>query len=132
MSVTDPVADMLTIIRNAVGAKHKRCDVPASNLKQEIAKLLTRERFIENFRRIEDGKQGILRIYLRYGEAAEPVIQHLQRVSRPGRRVYVGKEKVPRIRSGLGTAIISTPRGVLTDREAREVGTGGEVLAEVW
>ena len=132
MSVTDPVADMLTIIRNAVRAKHKRCDVPASNLKQEIAKLLTREKFIENYRRIEDGKQGILRIYLRYSEESGAVIQHLKRISRPGRRVYVKREGVPRVRSGLGTAILSTPRGVLTDREARSNGTGGEVLAEIW
>jgi small subunit ribosomal protein S8 len=132
MSVTDPIADMLTCIRNAVGAKHRRVDVPASGVKEEIVKVLLRERFIENFRRIEDDKQGILRIYLKYDESTGPVIRHLSRVSTPGRRIYVGKDKVPRIRSGLGAAILSTPHGVLTDREARAAGTGGEVLAEVW
>jgi small subunit ribosomal protein S8 len=132
MCVTDPIADMLTIIRNAASAGHKRCDIPASGLKEEVAKVLMREHFIENYRRIEDGKQGVLRVYLRYDEATGSVIQHVRRVSRPGRRVYVNKDKVPRVRSGLGTAILSTPRGVLTDREAREVGTGGEVLAELW
>jgi small subunit ribosomal protein S8 len=132
MCVTDPIADMLTCIRNAVGAKHRRVDVPASGVKEEILKVLLRERFIENFRRIEDDKQGILRVYLRYDEASSPVIRHLARISTPGRRIYVGKHDVPRIRSGLGTAILSTPHGVLTDREARTTGTGGEVLAEVW
>jgi small subunit ribosomal protein S8 len=132
MSVTDPIADMLTIIRNAAGAGHKRCDVPASGVKQEIAKVLMREHFIESYRRIEDGKQGLLRIYLKYDQASASVIKHVRRVSRPGRRVYVNSDKIPRVRSGLGTAILSTTRGVLTDREAREMGTGGEVLAELW
>lgn len=132
MCVTDPIADMLTCIRNAVGAKHRRLDVPASGVKEEILKALLRERYIVNFRKIEDDKQGILRIYLKYDETSSPVIRHLARVSRPGRRVYVGKEKVPRVRSGLGTAILSTPHGVLTDREARQNGTGGEILAEIW
>ena len=132
MSVSDPIADMLTCIRNAAQAKHKRVDVPASHVKEEILKVLQREKYIANFRRVEDDKQGILRIYLKYGEVSGPVIQHLRRVSTPGRRVYVGKDKVPRIRSGLGTAILSTPKGVLTDREARQAGTGGELLAEVW
>lgn len=132
MSVTDPIADMLTCIRNAAQAKFKRVDVPASKVKGEILHVLRREKFIENFRRIEDNKQGILRIYLRYDQEAGSLIQHLRRVSRPGRRVYVPKGKIPRVRSGLGTAILSTPHGVLTDREARAKGTGGEVLAEVW
>jgi small subunit ribosomal protein S8 len=132
MCVTDPIADMLTCIRNAAGAKHKRVDVPASGVKEEILKVLQRDKFILNYRRIEDDRQGILRIYLKYDEAAAPVIRHLSRVSRPGRRVYVGKDDVPRVRSGLGTAILSTPHGVLTDREARTAGTGGEILAEVW
>jgi small subunit ribosomal protein S8 len=132
MSVTDPIADMLTCIRNAASAKHKRLDVPASRVKEEILQVLRREKFIDNYRRIEDQKQGLLRIYLKYEEGVGPVIRHLKRVSRPGRRVYVGREKVPRVRAGLGTAILSTPHGVLTDREAREKGTGGEVLAEVW
>ncbi len=132
MSVTDPIADMLTCIRNAAGAKHKRVDVPASGVKEQILGVLRREKYIENYRRIEDGKQGILRVYLKYDEAAVPVIRQLRRVSRPGRRVYVPKDRIPSIRSGLGTAIISTPKGVLTDREARQAGIGGEYLAEVW
>jgi small subunit ribosomal protein S8 len=132
MSVSDPIADMLTRIRNACGARHKRVDVPASRIKEEIVKVLQRERYIENYRRIEDGKQGLLRIYLRYDEESRPVIEKLERVSTPGRRIYVGKEAVPRIRAGLGTAIVSTPHGVLSDREARARGTGGEVLARVW
>jgi small subunit ribosomal protein S8 len=132
MSVTDPIADMLTCIRNAVQAKHKRVDVPASGVKEQILRVLHREKFIENFRRIEDGKQGILRIYLKYDEEAAPVIRQLRRVSRPGRRVYVPKDRIPRVRSGLGTAILSTPKGVLTDREALREGTGGEVMVEVW
>jgi small subunit ribosomal protein S8 len=132
MSVTDPIADMLTRIRNGVRAKHRRVDVPASGVKEQILGVLQRERYIENFRRIEDGKQGILRVYLKYDESALPVIRQLRRVSRPGRRVYVPKDRIPSIRSGLGTAIISTPKGVLTDREARREGIGGEYLAEVW
>jgi len=132
MSVTDPIADMLTCIRNAARAKHRRVDVPASNVKEEIVKVLLRERFVENYRRLEDDKQGVLRIYLKYDEEAGSVIQHLKRISRPGRRVYVGKDDIPRVRSGLGAAILSTPKGVLTDREARQAGAGGEVLAEVW
>lgn len=132
MSVSDPIADMLTQIRNAAGAKHKRVDVPASKVKEEIVKVLVREHFVQAYRRIEDTKQGILRIYLKYGEDSSPVFLHLARVSRPGRRVYVAKGDVPRVRSGLGTAIVSTPHGVLTDREARQKGTGGEILAEVW
>jgi len=132
MSVTDPIADMLTCIRNAAQAKHKRVDVPASKVKQEILRVLRREKFIENYRRIEDNKQGILRVYLKYDPEAGSLIQHLRRISRPGRRVYVPKERVPRVRSGLGSAILSTPFGVLTDREAREKGTGGELLAEIW
>ena len=132
MSVTDPIADMLTCIRNAAQAKHKRVDVPASKVKEEILRVLRREKYIENYRRIEDNKQGILRIYLKYDPETGSLIQHLQRVSRPGRRVYVPRDRVPRIRSGLGSAILSTPHGVLTDREAREKGTGGEILAEIW
>ena len=132
MSVTDPIADMLTCIRNAAQAKHKRLDVPASKVKEEILRVLRREKFIENYRRIEDNKQGILRVYLKYDPESGSLIQHLRRVSTPGRRVYVPKERVPRVRSGFGSAILSTPHGVLTDREAREKGTGGEVLAEIW
>lgn len=132
MSVTDPIADMLTCIRNAAQAKHPRVDVPASRVKEEVAKLLEREKFIKNYRRIEDGKQGILRVYLKYDGEAGSIISHLKRISKPGRRVYVGKADVPRVRNGLGSAILSTPKGVMTDREAREAGVGGELLAEVW
>ena len=132
MSVSDPIADMLTCIRNAAQAKHPRVDVPASRVKEEVVKVLEREKFIKNYRRIEDGKQGILRVYLKYDIEAGSIISHLKRISKPGRRVYVGKTQVPRIRNGLGSAILSTPRGVMTDREAREAGVGGELLAEVW
>jgi small subunit ribosomal protein S8 len=132
MSVTDPIADMLTCIRNAGQAKHKKVEFPASRVKEEITRLLLREKYIASYRRTEDGKQGILRIYLKYDENAAPVIQYLQRVSRPGRRQYVPRDKVPRVRSGLGTAILTTPKGVMTDREARAAGIGGEVLAELW
>jgi small subunit ribosomal protein S8 len=132
MSVTDPIADMLTCIRNAGQAKHKKVEFPASRVKEEITRLLLREKYIASYRRTEDGKQGILRIYLKYDENAAPVIQHIQRVSRPGRRHYVPRDKIPRIRSGLGTAVLTTPKGVMTDREARAAGIGGEVLAELW
>lgn len=132
MSLTDPIADMLTSIRNAAGAKHARVDVPGSKVREEIAKALLREKFIKSYRRLEDNKQGILRIYLRYDPEVGSVIQHLKRVSKPGRRVYVNKTEVPRIQNGLGSAILSTTRGVLTDREAREAGVGGELIAEIW
>jgi small subunit ribosomal protein S8 len=132
MSVTDPIADMLTCIRNAGQAKHKKVDFPASRVKEEITRLLLREKYIASYRRTEDGKQGILRIYLKYDDQESPVIKHIQRVSRPGRRHYVSRDRIPRVRSGLGTAILTTPKGVMTDREAREAGIGGEVLAELW
>jgi small subunit ribosomal protein S8 len=132
MSQTDPVADMLTCIRNAVRAGHKRVDIPASNLKRSIAEALLRERYIRNVRQIVDDKQGILRIHLKYHEGQDSVISSLKRISRPGRRVYVGKDEIPRIRGGLGSAIISTTQGVLTDKEARSAGLGGELLAQVW
>jgi small subunit ribosomal protein S8 len=132
MSVSDPIADFLTCVRNALGAKHRRVDVPASNLKTEIAKALLRERYINNFKVIEDRKQGVLRIYLKYTEDETSVITNLRRVSRPGRRVYVGKEAIPRMLGGLGTTILTTSGGVMTDREARESGLGGEVICQVW
>ncbi len=132
MSVTDPIADMLTCIRNASQAKHKKVDVPASRVKEEIVKVLEREHFVQGYRRIEDDRQGLLRIYLRYDDTLMPMIQHLRRVSTPGRRVYVGRGKVPQVRNGLGSVILSTPQGVMTDRDARSAGIGGEVLAEVW
>ncbi|MBM3317619.1 MAG: 30S ribosomal protein S8 [Candidatus Eisenbacteria bacterium] len=133
MSVSDPIADFLTRIRNASRAKHRRVEAPASRLSEEIAKLLHREGYIEGVARMEDGKQGVLRMQLRYDRSdGTPVIEGLERVSTPGRRVYIGAREIPRVRGGLGTAILSTPRGVMTDREARQAGVGGELVARVW
>lgn len=132
MSVSDPVADFLTCIRNAIGAKHRKLDVPASRMKTELAKVLLRERFINNFKTIEDSKQGVLRIYLKYTNDETSVITDLKRVSKPGRRVYVGKERIPRVMGGLGVSVLSTSRGLMTDREARDAGLGGELICQVW
>ena len=132
MSMTDPIADMLTRIRNACHAKHPRVDVPASNLKRELARVLAECRFIDNFAHIEDNKQGVLRLYLRYDRENNSIIRGLKRVSRPGLRNYSGKGQVPRVLRGLGVAIVSTSKGVMTDREARTAGVGGEVLCNVW
>jgi small subunit ribosomal protein S8 len=133
MSVSDSIADFLTRIRNAERVRHARLDVPASNLKEEVTKLLLREGYIASYKRIEDSRQGMLRIYLKYDPVdGSSVIEGIQRVSTPGRRRYVGKDAIPRVRGGLGTAILSTPQGVLTDKEARRAGVGGEVLARVW
>ena len=132
MSQTDPIADMLTCIRNALGAGHRRVDIPASNMKIAIAEALLREHYIQGYRRMEDTKQGILRIQLKYVGANTPVISGLRRVSRPGRRTYVAKDEIPRVMGGMGSAILSTTKGVLTDKEAREAGLGGELLARIW
>ena len=132
MSVSDPVADFLTCIRNAIGAKHRKVDVPASNMKAELAKVLLRERFINNFKTIEDNRQGVLRVYLKYTNDETPVISGLKRISKPGRRVYVGKARIPRVMGGLGMSVVSTSRGLMTDREAREAGLGGELVCQVW
>jgi len=132
MSVSDPVADFLTCIRNALGAKHRKVDVPSSNMKAELAKVLLRERFINNFKTIEDTKQGVLRIYLKYTNDETSVITGIKRVSKPGRRVYVGKERIPRVMGGLGVSVVSTSRGLMTDREARDAGLGGELVCQVW
>ncbi len=132
MSVSDPIADMLTCIRNAVGARHRRVDVPASRIKTEIAQVLLRENFVQNIRRIEDKKQGVIRIYLRYDAAEKSIITGIKRVSTPGRRIYVGRHEVPRVQGGMGTAIVSTSQGILTDKEARQRGLGGELLCMVW
>ena len=132
MSVSDPVADFLTCVRNAIRAKHRKVDVPASQMKTELSKVLLRERYINNFKTIEDSRQGMLRIYLKYTATDEPVISGLKRISKPGRRVYVGKDRVPRVMAGLGTSIVSTSRGLMTDREAREAGLGGELVCQVW
>ena len=132
MSMTDPIADMLTRIRNACNAKHSRVDVPASKLKREVARVLAESRFIDNFAFIEDGKQGILRLYLRYDQNDNSIIRGLERVSKPGLRQYAGKADIPRVLRGLGIAIISTSKGVMTDKEARMNGVGGEILCSVW
>ena len=132
MSVSDPVADFLTCIRNAIGAKHRKVDVPASRLKAELARVLLRERFINNFKVIEDTRQGVLRIYLKYTGEELSVITGVKRVSTPGRREYVPKDRIPRVMGGMGMSVLSTSRGLLTDREAREAGLGGELICQVW
>ena len=132
MHITDPVADMLTRIRNANNAKHETVDVPASNMKKSIAQILLDEGYIKAFQIVEDGTQGIIRITRKYNAGKEKVISGLRRVSKPGLRVYVGADELPRVLRGLGIAIISTSKGVMTDKKAREAHVGGEVLAFVW
>ena len=132
MQITDPVADMLTRIRNANTAKHESVDVPASNLKKAIAKILLDEGYIKSYEIVEDGTQGVIRIQLKYLAGKEKVISGLRRVSKPGLRVYAGADELPRVLKGLGIAIISTSKGVMTDRAARANHVGGEVLAFVW
>jgi len=129
--MTDPIADMLTRIRNAGKAGHRWVDMPPSKLKVEIARLLKEQYYVFDYKVLDDGRHGVLRVYLKYHDG-EPVIRHLERVSRPGRRRYVGKDDVPRVRNGLGMAILSTSHGVLSDRTARAEGVGGEVMALVW
>ena len=130
--MSDPIADLLTRIRNASRAEHEKVDIPASKLKVKITELLKEEGFVKNYRLIDDDKQGTLRVYLKYGAGNEKMISGLVRVSRPGRRVYVTKDKIPSILGGMGTAILSTSHGVMTDRESRKQQLGGEVLAFVW
>ena len=132
MQVTDSVADMLTIIRNANAAKHDTVEVPASNMKKAIAQILVDEGYIKSFSVEEDGKQGIITITLKYGPNKSPVITGLRRVSKPGLRIYTSCEDMPKVMKGLGVAILSTPKGVMTDKEARKANVGGEVLAFVW
>jgi small subunit ribosomal protein S8 len=129
--MTDPIADMLTRIRNGCTAGHKWVDMPVSNLKVEVAKLLTESHFVHAHKVLQDGKHGLLRVYLKYYEG-QPVIRHLERVSRPGRRRYVRADAIPRVRNGLGMGILSTSAGVLSDSAARERGVGGELMAKVW
>ena len=131
MTMTDPIAYCLTRIRNAGRAKQKRVDIPASKLKVEIARLLLENHFIANYKVLDDGRQGVLRVYLKYVED-KPVLHGIERVSRPGRRVYRGRDELPRVRNGLGVAIVSTSQGLLTDRQSRAEGVGGEILAKVW
>lgn len=132
MQITDPVADMLTRIRNANAAKHDTVDVPASNLKKAIAQILLDEGYIKAFQVVEDGTQGVIKISLKYLPGKEKVISGLRRVSKPGLRVYAGADELPRVLKGLGIAIISTSRGIMTDKKARQLHVGGEVLAFVW
>jgi small subunit ribosomal protein S8 len=130
--MTDPIADMLTRIRNGNNAKHEIVDVPASNMKKEIAQILVDEGYIKGFDVIDDGKQGIIRIQIKYGKNNERVISGIKRISKPGLRVYVNKDEIPKVLGGLGIAILSTSRGILTDKQAREKGVGGEVICYVW
>ena len=132
MHITDPIADMLTRIRNANNAKHDTVDVPASNMKKAIAQILLDEGYIKNFQLIDDGTQGVIRVTLKYNAGKEKVISGLRRVSKPGLRVYAGADELPRVLKGLGIAIVSTSKGIMTDKKARELNVGGEVLAFVW
>ncbi|ALX49381.1 30S ribosomal protein S8 [Lentibacillus amyloliquefaciens] len=132
MVMTDPIADMLTRIRNANMVRHEKLELPASNLKKEIADILKREGFVRDYEFVEDDKQGILRIFLKYGAKEERVITGIKRISKPGLRVYAKADEVPRVLNGLGIAVVSTSHGVLSDKEARTQAVGGEVLAYVW
>ena len=132
MHITDPIADMLTRIRNANSAKHETVDIPASNVKRAIADILFKEGYIRAYEEIKDDAQGIIRITLKYDEKGNRVIDGLRRISKPGLRVYASKEELPKVLNGLGIAIISTSQGLKTDKEARQLGVGGEVLAYVW
>ena len=132
MQITDTIADMLTRIRNANSAKHSTVDVPASNMKKAIAQILVDEGYIKGFQVIDDGRQGIIRITLKYGNNKSQVITGLRRVSKPGLRIYASCEDMPKVMKGLGIAIVSTSKGVMTDKKARELNVGGEVLAFVW
>jgi len=129
--MTDPIADMLTRIRNAGGAGHKWADMPVSKLKIAVVCLLKENHFVHDYKILDDGSFGVLRVYLKYHEEG-PIIRHLERVSRPGRRHYVAKDKIPRVRNGLGMAILSTSQGLMSDRVARKEGMGGELMALVW
>ncbi|SHK35920.1 30S ribosomal protein S8 [Paramaledivibacter caminithermalis] len=132
MTMTDPIADMLTRIRNANLVKHESVDIPASNLKKSIANILLEEGFIKGFDVIEDGKQGLIRVQLKYGPSKERVITGLKKISKPGLRVYAKKDEIPKVLGGLGIAIVSTSSGVITDKKARKLGVGGEVICYVW
>ena len=132
MQISDVIADMLTRIRNANDAKHESVDIPASNLKKSIAQILLEEGYIKNFQIVEDGKQGIIRIALKYAPGKQKVIHGLRRVSKPGLRIYSNCEDMPKVMNGLGIAIVSTSKGVMTDKKARQANVGGEILAFVW
>ncbi len=132
MHITDPIADLLTRIRNASSAKHNTVDIPASNMKKAIAKILVDEGYVKSMQVTEDNKQGMITLTLKYGEDKRPAITGLRRVSKPGLRIYTGCEDMPKVLKGLGIAIVSTPKGVMTDKQARKENVGGEVLAFVW
>ena len=132
MQITDTIADMLTRIRNASSARHETVDIPASNMKKSIAQILVDEGFVKSFQVIEDGKQGVIRMTLKYVDGKTPVITGMRRVSKPGLRIYSNCEDMPKVMKGLGIAIVSTSKGVMTDKKAREENVGGEVLAFVW
>ncbi|MFH2137790.1 MAG: 30S ribosomal protein S8 [Candidatus Omnitrophota bacterium] len=132
MSITDPIADMLTVIRNAQGAKKEKVDFPASQMKEEVLKIIKENGYILNYRRVEDGKQGVIRVYLRYSKKKIGVITGLKRISKSGRRLYVGKENIPYVFGGTGVAVMSTSKGVFSDKQARQLKVGGEVLCYVW
>jgi small subunit ribosomal protein S8 len=132
MSMTDTIGDMLTRIRNAGKARFDKVDIPASRMKISLARIFKDEGFIKNYKVIKDNKQGILRVYLKYDNQNQPMIQRVERVSKPSRRVYAGCEELPKVQGGLGLAVISTSKGVMTDRQARKLGVGGEVLCQVW
>lgn len=132
MTMTDPIADFLTRIRNAVMAGKDRVDVPASRLKLELTKILKEEGFIRTFKVLEEGPQGTIRLYLRYSPEGDPAIHGIERVSRPGRRVYMGVDELPSVRRGIGIAVVSTSKGLMTDARARELRVGGEVMCKVW
>lgn len=129
---SDPIADMLTRVRNAITARHPKVDVPASKLKAEIARILKEEGYIANFKVAEEGVKRVIKIYLKYGPNNSPVITQIERVSRPGCRVYVGQDDIPRVQGGLGINILTTPRGVMTGKHARKEGVGGELLCQIW
>jgi small subunit ribosomal protein S8 len=130
--LTDPIADMLTRIRNSILIKAEKVDIPASRLKVEIAKIMKEEGFIKSYKIIKDKKQGVLRVTLKYAQDNKPIVEGLKRISKPGRRVYVGKDEVPSVMSGMGIAVVTTPKGILTDKACRREGVGGEVLCYIW
>jgi small subunit ribosomal protein S8 len=132
MMVTDPIADMLTRIRNGIHARHEAVEMPASKMKLELAKILKAEGYIKNFKVVQDQKQGLLKLFLKYDDDRQSAIDSIRRISKPGRRIYSGVDDIPKVKNGLGIAIISTSRGIMTDRRAREEKVGGEVLCTIW
>lgn len=132
MTMTDPIADMLTRVRNASSVQHDTVDIPASNIKRELARILLEEGYIKGYDVIEDGKQGLIRIQLKYSKTGDKVITGIKKISKPGMRVYADRYNVPRVLNGIGISVISTSKGIVTDKQARELGVGGEVICYVW